>query len=225
MERKAIILYGAPGSGKGTQANLLAHKLDLIHFDTGKFLEALVHDPKKQKNPIIAREKKLFDSGVLNTPSFVLSHLKSQVKKIAGAGLGIIFSGSPRTLYEAKGLMPILEKLYKRRNIFVFELDVPDNIPSKRNSVRLICTICGYPLLTAFYPSKNPKHCPVCAGPFYRRTLDNSKTIKVRLGEYQKRTQVIFKFLIDRKYHVHKINGTPPPYIVFDHISKFIIKK
>ena len=46
---KAIIIYGLPGSGKGTQANLLADKLGLIHFDTGKYLERIVHDPANKK--------------------------------------------------------------------------------------------------------------------------------------------------------------------------------
>ena len=58
---KAIIIYGLPGSGKGTQANLLADKLGLIHFDTGKYLERIVHDPANKKNKIIRRERKNFD--------------------------------------------------------------------------------------------------------------------------------------------------------------------
>ncbi len=224
MRKIAVILYGPPGSGKGTQANLLSSNLGLIHFDTGRVLEALLNDPENQKNKIIKKEKKLFDSGILLTPSFVLEHLKNKVKKISSAGWGIVFSGSPRTLYEAEGLMPILEKLFGKENIYVFELDVRESIPSKRNSHRLICRVCGAPLLSAFYPSKNPKHCPVCAGPFYRRTLDNAKTIKVRMNEYHERTEVIFDFLKKRKYKVHKINGEPPPYQVFGQLIKYFKK-
>src|SRR5216684_407270 len=85
LARKIVVmLYGPPGSGKGTQANLIADKLDLVHFDTGKFLEAAVHDPKRQKEKIIQRERKLFDSGILMTPSFVTKEVQRHARRIWG---------------------------------------------------------------------------------------------------------------------------------------------
>ena len=64
MRKIAIILYGPPGSGKGTQANLLADKLGLIHFDTGKFLESIWYDPKRQKEKLAATYKGVAGSGI-----------------------------------------------------------------------------------------------------------------------------------------------------------------
>ncbi|MCL4437581.1 nucleoside monophosphate kinase [Patescibacteria group bacterium] len=215
VSKIAIIIYGPPGAGKGTQANLLADHLGGIHFDTGRYLEEYVHDPKNQKSKIVQREKKLFDSGKLLTPSFVLNIVKNKTKEIARANFSIIYSGSPRTIYEAKGLLPILEKLYGKKNIFVFILKVPPEVSIKRNSNRLVCSICGYTLLSHYYPIKNPKICPVCAGKFYRRTLDNPEVIKVRLKEYENRTKPIFDLTKKRKYKVKEINGTPAPYKVF----------
>lgn len=218
--QKVVILYGAPGSGKGTQANLLASKFDLIHFDTGKFFEAVVHDPKNQKDPKIRAERKLFDGGKLMTPSFVLDTVKKEAKEIHKAGFGIVFSGSPRTMFEAEGLMPELIKLYEKKNIYVFVLDVPAAESIKRNSNRMMCKFCGYGLLTAYYDVKNPKHCPVCGGPFYKRSLDNPETIKVRLKEYAERTAPIFNYMKKHGVKQAKLNARPAPFKVFENIVK-----
>ena len=221
MQKMAVILYGAPGSGKGTQANLLAAKFGLIHLDTGKFLESMVHDPTRQKEKIMKRERALFDGGKLMTPSFVSHEVIRETRRIHDAGFGIIFSGFPRTLSEAHEFYPILKKLYGK-NVAAFALDVPRSFSLKRNSARQICTTCGYSLLTAFYPTKNPKHCPVCGGKFYKRSLDNAKVIEVRLVEYEERTKPIFALMSDLGYRLHHVDGTPAPYLVFEKLKKFI---
>ncbi len=225
MKKIVIILYGPPGSGKGTQANLLASKLNLIHFDTGKFLESVVHDPARQNEKIIRRERKLFDTGILMTPSFVLHEVERDARRIRKADWGIIFSGSPRTLYEAKGLYPVLEKLYGKKNIFVFELQAPLDYSMKRNSARMECKHCGYNLLTAFYPTKKAKYCPICGGPFYRRSLDKPGIIKVRLEEYRTRTLPVINFAKKRGYRVIALDARPAPYKVLKHILKYLKKK
>ncbi len=218
--QKVIILYGAPGSGKGTQANLLASKFDLIHFDTGKFFEAVVHDPKNQKDPQIKEERKLFDSGKLMTPAFVLETVKREAKEIHKAGFGIVFSGSPRTMFEAEGLVPELIKLYEKKNIHVFVLDVPAVESIKRNSSRMMCRFCGYGLLSAYYDVRNPKHCPVCGGPFYKRVLDNPETIKIRLKEYNERTAPIFGYIKKQGIKQLKVDARPAPFKVYQKIIK-----
>ena len=224
MEKIAIILYGPPGSGKGTQANLLASKTSLMHFDTGRFLEAVVHDPARRKEKLIQKERKLFDSGMLMTPSFVLREAKRETSRIARAGAGIIFTGSPRTEYEARGLFPLLRKLYSKKKIFIFELRVPDAVSITRNGSRMICKVCGYTLLAAFYPkTRRPaKHCPVCGGLFYKRTLDTQSVIKVRLKEYRERTIPVFTLAKKMGFRVVTINATLPPYRVYRNIHAFL---
>jgi adenylate kinase len=215
MKKNAIIIYGPPGSGKGTQANLLADKFNLTHFNTGKIMDRTVHDPARQKEAIIRRERKLFDGGKLMTPSFVFREVAKETKCIAKAGLGVVFSGSPRTMYEAEGLFPILEHWYGKKNIFIFELRLLPEESIKRNSKRMWCSVCGYTLLAHYYPSAHPKYCPVCAGPFYKRTDDNTGIIEVRLKEYHERTEPILGFLKKRGYHVRFIDARPAPYKIF----------
>jgi adenylate kinase len=228
MSKIAIIIYGPPGSGKGTQAKLLAEKLGIIHFDTGKYIEQVIYDPANKKNKIIQRERKLFKSGILCTPEWVLKIIKEKTKKLAQAGFGVVFSGSPRTLYEVagdrkqKGLIDFLKKYYGKKNIFIFNLDIPHKSSVKRNSRRLICSVCGAQLLATFREVANLKNCSFCGGKLYRRILDKPETIKIRLKEYYQRTLPIAKELKKRGFHIIRINGGPLPAKVNQAILKWI---
>ena len=222
QEKIALVFYGLPGSGKGTQANLAANAFGLTNFDTGKYLEALWYDPKRQGEAIIKRERKLFEDGKLNTQSFVLNEVSRAVQKIATNGQGVVFSGSPRTMHEAEALVPLLEKLYGKKNLFFFLLDVDRSDSLARNSKRLLCKHCRAMLLTQYYPSKKPVHCPVCAGELYKRTLDNVKVIPRRLDEYEERTKPVLGYLKKRGTKVTKLDGRPAPYHVFARIEKHV---
>lgn len=222
QEKIAIVIYGLPGSGKGTQANLAAQTFGLVNFDTGHHLESLWYDPKRQKEALIKRERKLFEEGKLNTPSFVLSEVSKAVRKTAQKNLGIVFSGSPRTMYEAERLVPILEKLYGKSNVFFFFLAVDPKDSIERNSKRRLCSFCHAPLLTKYYPSTVPRYCPICAGALYKRTLDRANIIPKRIAEYNARTVPILKYLRKRKTQVTTVNGKAKPYEVFTIIERRI---
>ena len=217
MTKKVVIIYGPPGSGKGTQANLLASRKNLIHFDTGKFVEALTHDPATWNDKIIARERKLFDTGMLMTPSFVLGAVKKRTKEIAKSGMSVVYSASPRTLYEAfgegkvAGLISVLEKLYGKKNISVVRLKTKPETSIKRNSARFVCTVCENPVIAGL----GLKSCPICLGKLRTRTLDKPGVIKVRLKEYDSRTAPILIKLKNKGYRLIEVNGDAPPYRVY----------
>lgn len=221
---KAIVIYGPPGAGKGTQANLTANCFSFVHFDTGKYLESLIYNPTYKKNAIIKRERNLFETGKLMTPSWVFDVVKTRAEKIAKAGLGIILSGSPRTLYETKNFLPILEKLYGRKNILFFVIKVAPSASIKRNSHRLLCIVCGFPILylkeTEHFNVKSK--CPFCGGKLFRRSLDKLQIIKKRIEEYDTRTKPIFAELKKRGYRLFEIKGTALPFGVFKNIQKHI---
>ena len=225
QEKIAVALYGLPGSGKGTQANLVANKYGLVNFDTGRYLETLWYDPKRQNDPIVKRERKLFEEGKLNTPSFVLAEVAKAVSKLAKKGHGVVFSGSPRTMPEAETLIPLLEKLYGRDGVNFFLLDVDPRDTLERNGKRLLCSVCRTPLLVKYYPKGKAKYCPACGGSLYKRSLDNIKIIPKRIEEYQTRTAPILKFLKKCGHKVIKVNGRPAPYLVFEKIDKVLMKK
>lgn len=216
---KAIAIYGSPGSGKGMQATLLEHRYGFIHFDTGKYIERVVQDPANQKKAIIRKEHKLFKSGYLNTPSWVFKTVKEEVVRMSKAREDIVFSGSPRTLFEAEHLIPLLEKLYGRRNIKFFSLDVPKDVAVDRNLARRICSVCGAVIID---PDVDHKHCPICRGKLIKRALDNREVLVRRFEQYVDRTKPIFEYIKKHGYKIVKIDGTSSPKAVFEKLSKHI---
>lgn len=213
-----IIIYGPPGSGKGTQAKLTAEKLGLFHFDTGQYLRGLLYNPKFQKNKIIQKEMRLNKAGNLNTPSWVLKIISQRVKKIAGLGQGIVFSGSPRTIFEAFGgkkrigLIRLLEKLYNKKNIFIFALKIPEKESIKRNIKRRVCSVCKTPILRiSKYRNIEILNCPFCGGKLEYRVDDKKEIVLARLKEYRERTLPIQKELKKRGYEIIDINGESLP--------------
>jgi len=221
MQKQAVIIYGPPGSGKGTQAELLARKYNFIHFDTGRYIESLVRAPGWEKSAILRRERHLFDTGKLCTPSWVSNMSKQFAEKVSKLGFGIVCSGSPRTLPEAfgskeNGFVKTLEKLYGKKNVTAIRLLVSEKASLARNSHRLVCSACGLPLLG----NAKIKTCTFCAGKMRTRSLDKPEVIKVRLKEYQNRTMPILKGMKKRGLRTADINGEPLPYKVFESVKK-----
>lgn len=220
MAKKAVVIYGPPGAGKGTQANLLAWTKGFIHFDTGKFLEQLVHDPDNQKDPEIAEARKQLDSGELVTPSFVLKITADESRRIGESNFGIAFSGSPRTMFEAfgddknAGLISVLEKEYSRENIYFVHLVINPQKAILRNKNRRVCEVCRTAIL---YTDDNHSHknCPLCGGRLITRTVDNPEVLQTRIKEYEERTAPILQELKQRGYKIYEIDGLPAPHFVF----------
>ncbi len=225
MAKRAVIIYGPPGSGKGTQANLLAWTKNFIHFDTGKYLEQVVHDPEKENAPEIAEAKQQFDSGVLVTPAFVLKITAEKTREIAKSGFSIVFSGSPRTLFEAfgddknKGLIQVLEETYGKENIYPVFLEIDPEKAILRNKNRRICSLCSTAIL---YSDTHHLHktCPLCGGELRRRTVDNPEVLETRIKEYEERTKPIVARLKERGYKIREVDGTPAPFEVFAVLKK-----
>jgi adenylate kinase len=223
-DKIAVMIMGAPGSGKGTQAELLSKKLDLFHFDTGRFLRKTLYSPQAKKDKEIQKELKLNEAGRLNTPSWVLKIVSERVKEISKLGQSVIFSGSPRTEFEAfgdeknKGLMEVLEKEYGRKNMFVFSLEVSEEESIKRNKKRMSCLVCGTPIISK---GKKQTSCPFCGGKTQTRKDDNEEIIKLRLREYEDRTAPVLAGLKEKGHRVIKTDGRPLPYKIHKRIYSY----
>jgi adenylate kinase len=228
-----VIFFGPQGSGKGTQAKLLADKFDFFHFDSGGYLRKILYNPKLQKNKIIRRERKLNEAGKLNTELWVTKIVSQRFKKLIDLGQSIVTEGFPRTLFETfgdkktKGAIDVFEKGYGRNNIFIFVLNIPEKESIKRTTQRFICSICKAPLLSPKLLRLGRikfKICPFCGGKIVHRVDDNRETIITRLREYKQRTQPIFKELERRKYKIYKIDGAPMPAEIHQKIIAKIFK-
>jgi len=228
---RVVILFGPPGAGKGTQAELLSDKLNLYYFETSKILEEAFSSSKKTdfikvkgKKYYIKDEEKLWKGGFLCSPPFVSYLAKEKIKRLHKFGENLVIAGSPRTLEEAEELIPLLEKLYGKENIKVISIEIPPKETIFRNSHRRICSLMRHPILYS-KETKNLKTCPLDGSKLVKRKgLDDPETIKVRLKEYQERTFPLLKFFKERGLGVKKVNGVGSVAEVFERILKHLTK-
>lgn len=187
--KKIVVLFiGKPGAGKGTQADILRDKYGLAHFNTGDVIRHRVANPK---TPDDQHEKEIYASGKLNTFTWVARLVKEAAHEFAQAGQGIVFSGSPRSLYEAQELVPQLLEDYGQDKVLAIILDIDDDLAVKRNGGRLTCDSCGAALTPSAEDLESilSSPCLKCGGKMIRRAIDNPEAIKTkRLPEYQTNT-------------------------------------
>ena len=181
----ALFIMGRPGSGKDTQADLLSKNFDLVRISTSGLIKQRLYDSKKQNDEMIKREKDIFESGMLNTPSWVVSVVKEhllQFKKDNFNGKnGVVFSGSPRTPYESENLMPFLENVFSKQNMLAVYLDLSEQDGLKR--IR-----------------KRNKLTP-------RELDEGEKKLAIRTDEFNNRTLSAINYLEDGGYLV-KVDGS-----------------
>jgi len=224
-----IILLGPPGSGKGTQAGLLAEKLNLYYLETAKIIESRVMGAKKgeyvmvkgKKYPLL-KEKKLWETGILCSPPLVSFWVKNKIKELFREGKGIVMAGSPRTLPEGKDLIPFLKRRIGKGNIKVILLKLSPRQTFLRNTRRRICQLMRHPILYT-KETKNLKRCPLDGSKLKRRKgLDDPQTIKIRLREYQQRTFPLIDYFRKQGLEVKTVNGEQSVEKVFKDILKVI---
>jgi adenylate kinase len=224
---KVIIIIGPPGSGKGTQATLLSEKLDLVYLETSRIGEERIKKAKRGEYIFFEgqkfyfeKEKKLWEEGKLWDPPFITFLVMEEIKNIYAMKKGIIFAGSPRTLYEAERILPLLKKLYGKESIKVIVLEISEKQSIYRNSRRRICQLMRHPILYN-KQTKNLKICPLDGSKLIKRgKLDWPETIKIRLKEYKERTLPVIDYFKKEKIEVKKIDGSLSPDKVFHSILK-----
>ncbi len=229
MHKLVVILMGMPGAGKGTQGTLLAEKFNLYYFETSKIIEKAIKNARKgdfvkvgSQKYYFSHEKKLWEDGVICSPPFVFSLVKKKIKELFKKDENLLLSGSPRTIEESEALMPLLEKLYGKKNIKIVLLQISAEESIFRNSHRRICALMRHPIL--YTPeTKNLKRCPLDGSKLQRRKgLDDPETIKVRLREYQQKTFPLIKYFQKEGFSIKKINGKGSVEQVFKRIlAKF----
>lgn len=216
-KKQVIILFGAPGAGKGTQASLLSEKLGLFYLETSKILEREFENPTQ---PDTQKERKLWEAGILCSPPFVTDLIKKEIQKLFDGGESLMLAGSPRTLYEAERVMPFLKELYGEENIKIFLIEVSPEATIFRNSHRKICELMRHPIIYSKETEKL-KLCPLDGSKLEKREgLDDPKSIKVRLDEYKNRTVPIFDLIEKSGIKIIKINGEQSVADVYNDINQ-----
>jgi adenylate kinase len=184
---KAII-FGAPGSGKGTYASRLQAKLGVDVIATGDIFRELL----KEDSELGKKVKVYVEKGHLIPDEIVIEVLNQRLSKIPKEK-GFILDGYPRTLEQAKTLEGI------NRIDVILLLDVPDWIIIERLSSRRICRNCGTVYNIRFLKPKVEGICDKCGGPLYQRSDDKPEVIKKRLQVYQEQTSPILKYFREKK--------------------------
>ncbi len=224
QQPKILILYGPPGAGKDTQAKRLSNKIGAQIVSSSKLIEEKIFNPQLQNDLIIQREKMMYEKGELCTPEWVTQIINEKVKELAEKKESLIFTGSPRTLYEAENEIPYWESIYGKENIIVALINLKAETTIFRNSHRRICKQCGYPVVYSF-ETEMWKFCPLCGGEIVNRgALDKVETIKTRIVEYKNRTKPVIDYFKKNNYQIIEIDGEPLPDVVTQNVLEELKK-
>lgn len=214
MEKQVIILFGQPGAGKGTQAEILSDKTGYYHFESSKIIEACFKNESPEKvfeiegqSYKVEDEKKRWEEGLLNSPPFVVFLMVEKIKELAKDGKSIIFSGSPRTVYEAEREIPLLKDLYGQENIRFVLIEIAAETTIFRNSHRRICELIRHSILFSPETEKLTK-CPLDGSDLVKRKgLDDPETIKKRLEIFKEQTYPVTEIIQKQGLKLNKVNG------------------
>jgi adenylate kinase len=179
-----LILLGAPGAGKGTQANYIKEKYGIPQISTGDMLRAAV----KAGTPLGVAAKKIMDAGGLVSDEIIINLVKERIKE-ADCTKGFLFDGFPRTLPQAEAM--------KQAGVaidYVVEVDVPDNEIIKRMSGRRVHTASGRTYHIVFNPPKVQGKDDVTGEELVQRPDDAEETVKKRLSVYHEQTKPLVAY-------------------------------
>lgn len=183
-----IILLGAPGSGKGTQAKMLVDKYQIPQVSTGDLLRAAV----AEGTPLGLKAKEIMDAGQLVSDDIVLGIIKERLAQ-DDAQKGFILDGFPRTLVQAEALDKMLDEAgWPLDGAILYNVDYEKII--KRITGRRTCGDCGQMYNTFTSPSEKEDVCDKCSGELLQRADDNEETIRKRLDVYDEQTAPLVKY-------------------------------
>lgn len=183
-----LILIGAPGSGKGTQAELLVKRYGVPQIATGDIVRAEI----AAETPVGLRAKELVHAGLLIPDDVMLEMVRRRLQEKDAAG-GFVLDGFPRSIPQAEGLDGILAGSGKRLDA-VIKIDVPKKILFDRMTGRRICSGCNGVYNLAAKPPRVEGKCDQCGGALIQRADDTEETVRKRLHVYESTTAPLIDF-------------------------------
>ena len=210
-----LILLGAPGVGKGTQAKKIVAEFSIPQISTGDILRSAV-----QENSELGKKvKAILESGQLVPDKIILDIIRKRLSE-NDCKTGFILDGFPRTIPQALGLDKILDEMEISR-IKVIEIYVAESEIISRLTSRRICSNCGRDYNLRLTPPPADGKCLICAGQIIQRSDDEESTIRKRLKVYREQTEPLIEFYQQKKIF-YRIDGLLPVDEVFRQIRKIV---
>ena len=201
-----VIILGAPGAGKGTQATRLSRALSLPHISTGD----LFRENLSQGTPLGERAREFMESGKLVPDELVIDMLFDRVSR-DDCQDGYLLDGFPRTTAQAESLTARIPADW---TVMALNIDVADSILVERISGRLLCKSCGNIQHESFSPPKTAGVCDSCGGELHRRKDDDPAVVAERLRVYHSETAPVVEYYRSLGT-LHEVDGEQTPDAVF----------
>ncbi len=210
-----IIMLGAPGAGKGTQAKMIADKYQIPHISTGDIFRANI----KNGTELGKKAKTFMDQGLLVPDELVVDLVVDRVQQDDCNG-GYVLDGFPRTIPQAEALDIALEKLGTGID-FAINVEVPDENIINRMSGRRACVACGATYHIVHIPTKVEGICDRCGAELILRDDDKPETVKKRLDVYHEQTQPLIDYYT-KSGSLVEVDGTKDMSEVFASIVEIL---
>ena len=183
-----IIMLGAPGAGKGTQAKKIAAKYGIPHISTGDIFRANI----KNGTELGKKAKTYMDQGLLVPDELVMDLVVERVNQ-EDCENGYVLDGFPRTIPQAEALDKALAAQGQKMD-YAIDVDVPDENIVRRMGGRRACVGCGATYHLEYAPTRQEGICDVCGGELILRDDDKPETVLKRLGVYHEQTQPLIEY-------------------------------
>ncbi len=210
-----IIMLGAPGAGKGTQAKMIADEYGIPHISTGDIFRANI----KNGTALGMEAKQYMDKGLLVPDELTVKILLDRVAQ-DDCRNGYVLDGFPRTIPQAEVLDKALTELGDKID-YAIDVDVPDENIVRRMGGRRACLSCGATYHIEHIPPKKEGICDVCGQPLVLRDDDKPETVQNRLNVYHEQTQPLIDFY-KKKGVLKTVDGTMDMKDVFAAIGKIL---
>ena len=206
-----IIMLGAPGAGKGTQAKRIAEKYTIPHISTGDIFRANI----KNGTELGRKAKEFMDQGLLVPDELTCDLVMDRIQQ-DDCKNGFVLDGFPRTIPQAEALDAALSKIGQKMD-YAIDVDVPDENIVNRMGGRRACLSCGATYHVEFNPTKAEGICDACGAQTVLRDDDKPETVQKRLTVYHDQTQPLIDYYKNQNI-LKSVDGTQPMEAVFDAI-------
>lgn len=210
-----IIMLGAPGAGKGTQAKKITARYSIPHISTGDIFRANI----KNGTELGKKAKTYMDQGLLVPDELVVDLVVDRVNQEDCAN-GYVLDGFPRTIPQAEALDKALTEMGQSID-YAINVEVPDENIVQRMSGRRACVNCGATYHIVYAPTKKENVCDTCEGELILRDDDKPETVQKRLNVYHEQTQPLIDYYTEQDKLV-EVDGTIDIEKVFDAIVKIL---